>query len=499
VKYLSTLEERKQHKATRRALWIGSSILLAVGISGVESSTELLAYLLVVVAALAPTVLWFWNRRVGVPILPAVATLHILYYAIPIARGRADLSDYSSDDIFRAAATVSLFLAMAAFATFVLLRDVRPHTRVRKDLISGLQMKTLVFLGLGFGIVFLGALTANLLSWLGLFFGLARSVALTALVVACYFLGVARGQGILRGRTWFWASAGMTVAILISWSSLFLVYGLTFLLAAGAGYVSTRGRIPWLMVGVATILVSILHAGKEEMRSRSWKQDQGAAQTSLLRLPRLAVDWFGAGVKSIATTPKGRSAIDRASLLQILMRVQFLTPSYLDYMRGDTYALLPGMLIPRFLVPNKTRSQAGMDMLSIRYGILSAEGAEKTSIGWGLVAEAYANFGFFGVGGIGLLLGIASGALARWSARGSTVSVSTLMAVAVMVGFINLEQDLSGLVTSVLQSVAAVFVFVALLRLFSKRNRRPTEKLPMNGGVSPHLSSSALSGMQPRS
>ena len=472
--------ERSQHDATRRALWVGSAILLAIGLTAAESPSELATYLMVVVAALVPTVLWFRRGRVGVPVLPAVAAMHILYYAVPLVRGRADLDAYSSADRFLAAGTVSLYLLVATLAGHLMLRHVQGQATRQIDAISGSQMKALVFLGLGFGVGYLGALNVGLLWWLGAFFGLTRSVALTALVVACYFLGVARGRGVLRGRGWFFASSAMALAILISWSSLFLIYGLTFLLAAGVGYVTTRGRIPWLVIGVAALLVSILHAGKEEIRSRYWQQDLSeATKISLLGMPRLALEWFEAGVKNLGSIREGRSAIDRASLLQILLRVQYLTPAYIDYLRGETYVLLPGMLIPRFLDPDKTRSQAGMDLLNIRYGILTAEGAEKTAVGWGLIGEAYANFGLWGVGGIGLLVGLLSGALARWSSLGSAVSVSTLLAVAMMVGLINLEQDLSGLVTSLAQSTAAVLVFVSVLRFLPQRQRTRSRQLSL--------------------
>ncbi len=466
------LSKRIQHRTTRKAVWVGSAILLLIGVSWAESLGGLLAYLMVVVASLLPTILWVRQGRPGIPILPAVAALSILYYAIPIVRGREDLGEYSYTDILRAAATVGLYLLVATVASYLLLRRVQAPEKQLAGLISDRQMRNVVFFGLGLGTLFLAASLAGFFSWLGVFFGLARSVALTALVVSCYFLGVARGRRVIRGWSWMLAVCGLALAILISWSSLFLVGGLTFLLAASVGYVAARGRVPWILLGVAIVLVSILHAGKEEMRGRYWQGGQGSgAQTGLLRLPQLAVEWFEIGLEQFGTSKKGRSAIDRASLLQILLRVQYLTPAYIDYLRGDSYALLPGMLIPRFLDPDKTKSQAGMDMLNIRYGILTSEGAEKTAVGWGLIAEAYANFGLLGVGGIGLLIGVASGALTRSSARAAAVSVPTLLAVAVMVGLINLEQDLAGLVTSLLQSTAAVFVLVAVLRFLPQGHR----------------------------
>ena len=69
------------------------------------------------------------------------------------------------------------------------------------------------------------------------------------------------------------------------------------------------------------------------------------------------------------------------------------------------------MLIPRFLDPEKIASQAAMNLLNIRYGLLTAEETQKTAAGWGLVAEAYANFGRLGVIGVGFVLDCCAGLL----------------------------------------------------------------------------------------
>lgn len=494
------ISERRQSRATWRALWIGATLLVLAGIWWAESPAAVLAYMLVVAASLLPTVLWISRGRAGVPILPALATLSILYYAVPIVRGREDLMEYAYQDILRAAATISLYLATATLASFLFLRKVRAPEKQLLGLLSDLQLRKIVFYGLALGLLFLAGTHTGFGSSLGGFFGLARSLALTAMMVSCYFLGVARGRGVIRGRSWLLSVSLLALAVLISWSSLLLVGGLTFLLAAGVGYVTSRGRIPWLPLAIAVVLVSILHAGKEEMRDRHWDRGQGnGGRASLLNLPALALEWFGAGLEQIGESTEGRSVIDRASLLQILLKVQRMTPGYIDYMYGETYALIPGMLVPRFFDPGKTRSQAGMDALNIRYGILTAEGTERTAVGWGLTAEAYANFGYVGVVGIGLLIGFSCGALTRASARAAVVSFPTLMAVAVMVGLVNIELDLAGAVTSLLQSAAAVVVLVGVLRLLPRdRRARPSLRLAGLGVEQREESSLAAVGPSPK-
>lgn len=333
-------------------------------------------------------------------------------------------------------------------------------------------MVSFTFMGLALGLAYQVALISGALDGLGGFLGLLRSVISTALVVACYFLGVARARGLLRGASWTLAIAGLCGVIALAWSSFFLVTGVAFILAAGLGFIITRKRIPWITVAVVFVVVSILHAGKAEMRAKYWERGTNSGGVySVAQLPDIAAEWVSAGVRERLSGSGGQSAIDRTSLLPLLLRAQRLTPQHIDFLKGDTYALLPGMLVPRFLSPGKTASQAGMDLLNIRYGILSTEGVTSTAVGWGLIAEAWANFGYLGEIGVGLFVGLLAGALSRWSAGASPVSRPTLFAIAAMITLLNLEADLAGLLTSLLQSFAAVLIFLGFFEFLSRRKR----------------------------
>jgi hypothetical protein len=90
----------------------------------------------------------------------------------------------------------------------------------------------------------------------------------------------------------------------------------------------------------------------------------------------------------------------------MLLLVQRKTPDEVPFFDGATYSPIPRLLIPRFLDDEKGISHVGNVMLSINYGLLTEEGARTTSIGWGLVPEAYANFGYLGVMGLAVVLAI---------------------------------------------------------------------------------------------
>src|SRR5207244_12888029 len=130
------------------------------------------------------------------------------------------------------------------------------------------------------------------------------------------------------------------------------------------------------------------------MRQRYWSaHTQTMEQSSVFQVPAMTADWFTAGVGALASgSSNSSSVLERASLLHMLLLVQRTTPDFIPYLEGKTYALLLAMLIPRFFEPEKTVSQAGLNLLSMRYGLQTVESTARTTIGWGLVAEAYANF-----------------------------------------------------------------------------------------------------------
>jgi hypothetical protein len=110
-----------------------------------------------------------------------------------------------------------------------------------------------------------------------------------------------------------------------------------------------------------------------------------------------------------------------------------------------------------------------MDLLNIHYGLLTAEDAAATAIGWGLVAEAYANFGYLGVIGIALILGALCGEFQSWSRNATIMSLPTLTSIALMMTLINVELDFIQVCSILLQSIASVLIFLAALRWFAIR------------------------------
>jgi hypothetical protein len=456
-----------------------------------------IAYMCITIPVLVAPFLWVSSGAFGIPVLPVISALSYLYYALPLLSGNT-LAVYRPEDLVWAALSVGLFLTAASLAAWPFMGDGRGRkklptirvpgkarlirTRSVSNLATNDELYRLIFIGLAAGILYYMAIASGVASYLGTTIGVVRSVAVTLTSLACYLTGFARGAGLLTGRRWFATLAGFLLVTALSMSGLFLVGGAINIAAALLGYVLAAKRIPWIMLGSVFALLSILNAGKLNIRNEYWDRDnQSLKNSSITRVPGMMVDWFAAGIGGTVSNalgsrqPESVSLLERTSLLHMVLAVQEATPSIIPYLEGGTYALLPSMLVPRFLEPDKTESQAGLNMLSVRYGRQRAEDTYKTTLGWGMVAEAYANYGNPAVMVIGALFGAFCGMLMRLSATAGPLSLAMLIAIASTLALCNLELDVSSLVVSMLQTYGGILLFSALPRVVK---RRPAPAMP---------------------
>lgn len=447
-----------------------------------------IAYLLVTIPVLVPAFIWVASGAFGMPVLPVVSALFYIYYAMPLLIG-STLATYRPEELVRAAFSVGLFLLAASVMAWPFAIDVRNRTNpARKvapsrraqairakslgNLASNDELFRLIFVGLAAGNIYYLAEASTYASYLGTSIGVVRAVCVTLASAACYLLGFARGVGALAGPRWVLALAGFFSLTILSISNLMLVGGALNMAAVLLGYMLAAKRIPWIVLGSAFALLTILNAGKTNMRNAYWAPDSQAVQnSSILGLPGMMANWLVSGVSgSVSAGASSGRLLERTSLLHMVLAVQDATPAIIPYLEGESYALLPSMLMPRFLDPEKLESQAGLNLLSVRYGRERAEDTYKTTIGWGLVAEAYANFGNPGVIGIGMLFGLLCGVLMRLSATASPVSLVMLLTISSALTLCNLEMDFSSLVMSLLQTTGGILLFALLPRFVHRRS-----------------------------
>lgn len=470
-----------------------------------------IAYLCVTVPVLIPIFLWANYGAFGIPVLPLIAALFYLYYAMPLLIGDT-LRIYKASDLIWATLSVGYFMLAASLAAWPFLAPAQRKNRtvasagrasryvrsVKERSLRNIafvdDLNRLIFVGLTAGILFNAAAAAGKLGFLGSFAGLVRACVFPLIYVACYLTGFARGAGLLTGQRWLFAFGAFIAITALSMSSLFLVGGAMNIAAVVLGYVLGTKRLPWAGLIAAFALLSVLNAGKGAVRDMYWARNSQTVQNaSLTQVPSMMTDWLVEGISNIGSTAvraRGPSLLERTSLLHMVLAVQEATPKIIPYLEGETYAMLPQMLVPRFVDPEKIESQAVLNLLSVRYGRESAEDTAKTTIGWGMVSEAYANFGNLGVITVGAVFGLLCGFLMRLSATAGPTSVAMLIAIASTLTLCNLEGDFSYIMVTLFQTIAGVCIFAALPRLRARRHATagPVPIKPRAGHVRPPLS-----------
>src|SRR5580704_993750 len=334
--------------------------LIALGLLAASPfAVDPIAYMCITIPVLVAPFLWVSSGAFGIPVLPVISALSYLYYAMPLLSGNT-LAVYRPEDLVWAALSVGLFLTAASLAAWPFLGDGRGRKKmpaiqapgkarlIRRRSVNNLasndELYRLIFIGLAAGIVYYLALASGATSYLGTAIGVVRSVAVTLGSLACYLTGFARGSGLLTGRRWFAALAGFLLVTALSMSGLFLVGGAVNIAAALLGYVLAAKRIPWIMLGVVFVSLSILNAGKLNIRNEYWARDnQSLKNSSITQVPGMMLDWFAAGINGTASRalgsrqPENTSLLERTTLLHMVLAVQEATPSIIPYLEGGTY------------------------------------------------------------------------------------------------------------------------------------------------------------------
>jgi hypothetical protein len=276
-------------------------------------------------------------------------------------------------------------------------------------------------------------------------------------------------------RTAFWL---FLIANCLINASGFLLSATSLVLAAVViGLFWSSGRIPWIFILTAASTVSILNMGKYEMRERYWENpdEEQVRPSGLSGLPTIYVEWTQASWDAFTftgseSTPKGFNQRDRAikkkqglldrlnNLQNILFVIDATNTGNIPTLNGQTYTLIPALLIPRILWPSKPRTHAGQVMLNVHFGRQDLQSTFTTYIAWGLPAEAYGNFGpFKGMIILGVVLGVFFAWAELFTARKPILSTEGFVSFVVFLGLANsFEMVASVMITSIFQSIVPV-------------------------------------------
>lgn len=464
---------------------------------GLLNSNESNAIAFVGVAVPATAIMWFWiyNTGGGLPFVAMLALQTLLWYGLPLVVNHESLQGYSPPSIFSAALQVALFLVVLGVVYGGLIN--RPVRRPESCLGFGFSegtgsgTATLAVGGLALCVAFEGVsltgdiwwMTASLPSGsISILRTIVAVISLACTLVLAYLYGRKRLPSLLRlsfAGLWALLFSLKVASILISGA-----LGIT--VAALTGLYLGSGRVPWKFLVGVLVVVSFLNVSKRDMRNKYWRRDKASLTVEVL--PAYFAEWSGrsfdilTGQDDRVRQHSPQTIIDRVSSIQMLLYVQRkVERDGLSLLEGDTYTGIPALLVPRVLWPGKPRSHEGQVLLNVHFERQMEHETFNTYIAWGLLPEAYGNFGpYWGPISLGLFLGIVLTWLERWTAGYPIVSLQGIIACVIFMHVATTTEAVASIwVTSLFQSLVAL-VFASIPFLHRQRIAPPVPTAPLS-------------------
>jgi hypothetical protein len=424
--------------------------------------------MLILVVTLIPVHAWATRRIRGMPIWPVVSFLSFLVYGMPFLAGHPFTATYSFEEKLTAAATIA-GVTLIVTAIWYFMAANRPLTlRMAKVIPTGTG--TRFFLAsIGMAVAF----QVNALFWYVNIpteaFGVVRAILLSFAMIAHFCLGYDMGSGrttMTQGQKYAFVVLATTYA-LANMLSLYLYVAMQVVFLTFLGYFLGGGKPPWKTILVVALTFSLLQAGKASQRATYWESDSQPI-TSITQTVGFFSEWFTEGFNTLFldSNPTADTLLERGSVTQLVLKTQTEAPQTVPFLDGSTYLAIPGLMVPRFFWPERPSTQDTLRELSLHYGLM-AEG-DSVTIGWGLIAEAFANFGYLGVAGLAIVLGLALGHVQRVCGRYPIRSARGLFALMVLFCMVNIEANSASLLATLMQSTVALIV----LTFFVMQERR---------------------------
>ncbi len=462
---------RLERKRLLQTFWIGVGVFFIQNVQSLQANDPLVsvAAILVSIASLYPMYLWCSGKALGMPIFPFFALTHLNTNAIPLLSNHPIVITYFPESQFYAGITVTIHLAVG---TFFWLKEVKYSTPPRLSYRALVESNGDNF----FLFILAGAVLFQMYSrgrWFpisGGLFAIIRAATLGPGILGVFILSYRQGERQLTGVKSQIYVVLMIAYFLSSAAGLILRDNVGVFSVAFIAYILGSRRIPLITIVIVIACLSVLHYGKGEMRGKYWQTN---VKLQPWEYPAWYSEWIGYSIENLSHAENEEegsgetSPSERSSIIQMLLLAQKKSPSELPYLMGKTYLILPQMIPPRAIYPKKPRSHEGTYILSVYYGLQSQEDTYRTTIAWGLLAESYANFGLMGCAGLGMILGIAYGKVARWSMNTSILSAPSLFSILIISCAAQSEWSASVYVAALFQSsmmlVGISLVFMKVL------------------------------------
>src|SRR5258708_5457187 len=421
-----------------------------------------------------PMLRWLKRHDATYPIMEFLLLATVPFYALPVLTGHEDPSLYRESTLLRASLGVLAFQAACIAGSALATRPQPPRHYQgewwRNEILPETRMHFTAYTA---GATTLWLLLTSFTDWFPTdWIGTLRAVFFGIGIISVFIQARLWGGGHLSRayKLLFWINVLSQVTLMLV--SLLLINGIGLLLTAFVGYFSSARRVPWLPVLLLLPIIAVLHNGKSQMRQIYWSY--GQTRMGFSDLPAYFSQWVDFGLsadkqgKETESTTLTYGLMRRASLFQIVCIAVDTMPGRSPFLHGSSYEILLPQLVPRFLWPGKPSPHESVKLLSVQLGILTEEETETTSIGFGMLTEAYANFGYLCVIVLGGIFGYLFRRLADGTVDCATLSMAGLLRILCLVWCLNAETTLAVWFSSLYQACLAIGVPLLLTRSFLK-------------------------------
>jgi len=455
-------------KKTSKGLYIGGifSIILVtfwfLNEGNWEPDGKTLWGITIMLFASYPALKWAKNSERWIPIFEVAMLIAIPQYAVPLLSHQNETRFYPDFIITKSAALITFYI----FISIVGFSLSRRPPRAKRLLLTSLVPDRFYQLS------HLGIFISNIYSFTSEF--LITPPLIVQRPLGVLFIGLSTISIFITSRLWglneinsskksFFAF-NLIAHALLSFMGLYLLHGFASIFLAIISYSSSSKKIPWVVGGIFISIISILHLGKAEMRGKYWDFSHGRAtqanKVDIDEIPSFFAEWIGDGLATDRASKQHNidtnSSLDRASLFPMICLAVDRIPREKGYLMGVSYTSIPALLIPRILWPEKPTALAANDQLMIHLGLVNPDNI-TVNIAFGLPTEAYINFGFIGVGILGLSLGFFYKNLSLLSLNASQFSPIGIFSI-LLISLISQSEQNASIWVSALFQVSAICI-----------------------------------------
>jgi len=476
-------KKAKPFKSYRNVFWSVVITYIAYALLNIDVASvhALIGGVLVAILAFVPVYLWCIGKLPGLPIFPAAALAYSWTFALPLITNQRQIALYEASAKLEAALTAALFLLVGTVVYSLVVR-LAYQPPVKYLAIPRTYPNAVYLMSIILCSVYQMALTAQVFNIPRDFIGVANAAYLTASTFSVFILAHRWGQGGLGKPVKVVFVAAYLALTMATLTSLYLVGAMTIIAITIGAYTIGRSKLPVVLTVLCVALLGFLHIGKANMRLIYWRVSHEGI--TIFDYPTFYLNWADSGLSAVSAIfrpeaeEEGSSMglHERVSLAQMTLLVQSQSPEPVPFLMGQTYTIIPRLLLPRFVNPDKATTHEGTYILSIAYGLQTREESTTTTIAFGFLAEAYANFGFVGVVGLGFVIGASFGIAARWGRGVPLTSLRGLASLLVLFAAIQNEHTAAVSIATLVQTFAILLLFAVLL--MKPERRVPTRNVP---------------------